>query len=168
MTVAELWMTQVRWPDFKSGGWGNSLVCYAWVTSAFRQLKSGHDGCRSCGMTQLKHLHRQVNKQPKIWFSCSYSYAHHTVTGPFACALILLSVYWLVHLLCCISEELQEKLQELIQQLEEIREKRLELESQMAEAEDDLMRVSLCVCVCVCLFVCWFDLLCTVYCECMK
>ena len=40
------------------------------------------------------------------------------------------------------TADLQEKLQELVQQLEEIREKRLELESQMAEEDNDMMRVS--------------------------
>lgn len=38
-------------------------------------------------------------------------------------------------------EDLQEKLSELVQQLEEIREKRLEMEAQMAEEDNDLMRV---------------------------
>lgn len=37
------------------------------------------------------------------------------------------------------TAELQEKLKELVQQLEEIREKRLELESQMAEEDNDVM-----------------------------
>nr|KAG5685845.1 hypothetical protein BaRGS_014305 [Batillaria attramentaria] len=41
------------------------------------------------------------------------------------------------------TTELQEKLNELVQQLEEIREKRLELESQMAEEDNDMMRASI-------------------------
>nr|KAG5686542.1 hypothetical protein BaRGS_001543 [Batillaria attramentaria] len=41
------------------------------------------------------------------------------------------------------TAELQEKLNELVQQLEEIREKRLELESQMAEEDNDMMRASI-------------------------